>query len=136
MKTKCKQRKVRRDMRYQTDPEYRQRHNTLSNNRVNKLLQTNASYKERFKANVRNKALQYKYGITTEIYDRILLKQNKRCKICGSCSPGKKYKHFQVDHDHKTGKVRGLLCHTCNKGLGCFKEDMNVLLKAVKYMKR
>jgi hypothetical protein len=51
----------------------------------------------------------------------MLKDQGNKCAICGSLSPGKKETSFHVDHDHETGKVRGLLCELCNVGLGYFK---------------
>ncbi len=60
-------------------------------------------------------------------------KQEKRCAICKKLI---KKKDIQVDHDHKTGKVRGLLCLTCNMGIGYLKESIDNLLSAIKYLER
>jgi protein-arginine kinase activator protein McsA len=54
-----------------------------------------------------------------------------KCNICN-----KKEKKLHVDHCHKTKKVRGLLCGSCNKGLGLFKDDKESLLEAAEYLKR
>lgn len=64
----------------------------------------------------RKSDLRRKYGITPEQYDAILATQGGCCalfEICGSTKPGGKG-IWQVDHDHATGRIRGLLCHTCN----------------------
>ena len=71
----------------------------------------------------------YIYG-----YLDLVLEQNNRCKLCGTDIPGDKRKHFTVDHDHQTGKVRGLLCSKCNQGLGCFKDQKDLLVKAILYL--
>lgn len=60
-----------------------------------------------------------KYGVGTDWYEETLKKQNARCWICLRDSPGRRTsKNFCIDHDHKTGKTRGLLCSTCNSILG------------------
>jgi hypothetical protein len=56
------------------------------------------------------------------------------CDICGIDNPGKSRKNFSIDHDHKTGIVRGLLCHSCNVGLGHFSDNIELLEKAIKYL--
>jgi hypothetical protein len=73
------------------------------------------------------------YGITLAEYQDILEAQNGRCAICGTDVPGGKGV-FHVDHCHNSGKVRGLLCHHCNVGLGHFKDNESILLKAALYL--
>jgi len=76
-----------------------------------------------------------KYGITPEAFDEIFRSQDGACAICseslrlgtGGCA---------VDHDHKTNKVRGLLCRLCNVGVGHFRENEQWLLKAIEYLRR
>ena len=83
----------------------------------------------------RNGNYKRKYGITLEEYNSILLKQNGKCAICENDKVGRnRTKYFIIDHDHKTNKVRGLLCDQCNKGLGHFKDSKELLLKATKYL--
>jgi len=72
------------------------------------------------------------YGITLEIYDEMLLKQNKVCAICSN-GPTHRRKYLSVDHDHNTGEVRGLLCEPCNTGLGFFRDNPQLLDKAAEY---
>ena len=81
-----------------------------------------------------NQQLQRKYGITLEDYDRMLEDQGGCCKICGTDEPGGGNGRFHVDHNHSTGKVRGILCNSCNTGLGRFKDSPEVLLKAATYL--
>jgi len=63
------------------------------------------------------------YGLTLEEYNSMMLKQGGKCCICG----GKEKKALHVDHDHITGKVRGLLCRRCNVVLGFVEENLNIL---------
>jgi hypothetical protein len=75
------------------------------------------------------------YGITLEDYNRMLSEQNDCCAICG-----KHKDNFQrglsVDHNHVTHKVRALLCHKCNTGLGNLGDDINILQKAIDYLNK
>lgn len=84
--------------------------------------------------------LRCDYGITPEIYKRMLIEQNNVCAICGKEETVKNYKDkvssLAVDHDHKTGKIRGLLCQKCNSGLGKFEDNEDNMLKAVEYLRK
>jgi hypothetical protein len=71
------------------------------------------------------------YGIDQAAYDRMLKRQNGKCAICGA-APGKR--RLGVDHDHETGAVRGLLCLSCNGGLGLFRDDVDMLRAALAYL--
>jgi len=74
-----------------------------------------------------------RYGITPEQYDEILAAQNCCCAICG-IEESKLPRRLFVDHDHKTGKVRGLLCSNCNFVLGYSKDDVSVLKNSITYL--
>ncbi len=77
------------------------------------------------------------YGITQQDYDRMHEQQNGKCAICGSTYVGRRNAvNFAVDHDHKTGKIRGLLCGFCNKGLGHFKDNTEHLKSAISYLNK
>lgn len=71
------------------------------------------------------------YGLTRDEL-HALIEQHDRCAICGGSDWGKKGP--QVDHDHDTGRVRGVLCSNCNTGLGHFRDDAALLRKAVRYL--
>lgn len=78
-----------------------------------------------------------RYGISLDEYNTLLAFQNGKCAICGSTKSAARFgktNDLDVDHCHKTGKVRGLLCSTCNNGLGCFKDDPELLHKAIAYL--
>ena len=77
--------------------------------------------------------LQRYYGIGTVEYERILAQQGGRCVICNTSVPGGRGR-FHVDHDHGTGQIRGLLCHSCNVSIGAMQDDPNRLLRAAQYL--
>ena len=77
--------------------------------------------------------LRSNYGIPLGTYDKMLTEQGGRCAICGATDPGGAG-DFHVDHCHDRGNVRGLLCHNCNIGIGHFKHDQSLLLKAISYL--
>lgn len=76
-----------------------------------------------------------RYGLTIDDYIVMSRAQNDKCFICGKINEfGPWNKKLVVDHCHKTGKVRKLLCDKCNKGLGQFNDDPELLSKAIKYL--
>ena len=78
--------------------------------------------------------IRSKYGIDLNDYYMILGLQGGGCAICNSVDPGFKRHYFCVDHCHTTGKVRGLLCHSCNLGIGHFKDDLSLIISAQTYL--
>lgn len=75
--------------------------------------------------------LKSRYGLTPSGFLGFYKEQAGLCAICGG-PPGKQGLH--VDHDHATGRVRGLLCFDCNSGLGKFRDHVGLLLRAVTYL--
>jgi hypothetical protein len=88
------------------------------------------------KAYHKNWSLQQKYGITSIEYDRILASQNGVCACCYTSNPGGTSKIFNVDHCHKTGKIRGLLCYSCNIGLGHLGDTFQSVSNAITYLSK
>lgn len=86
--------------------------------------------KERFAERGRT----YRYGMTSEQYRELDRRQEGRCAICKTPFAGIGKKHRHVDHDHATGQVRGLLCGSCNQGIGYFKENVEALRAAIAYL--
>lgn len=84
--------------------------------------------------------LKKKYNLSVAEYNQMVKQQNGLCKVCKKPETAldkrtNKIKNLAVDHCHKTGKVRGLLCSGCNGGLGLFKDNKDALLAAVEYLK-
>lgn len=74
------------------------------------------------------------YGISLSERADMLASQGGRCKICGIEEGLAPRKRLAVDHCHETGKVRGLLCDNCNKGIGCLRDDPAILRMAIEYL--
>jgi hypothetical protein len=77
-----------------------------------------------------------RYGLTPEGYRELLEGQGGRCAVCGTDKPGNGLgdRHFDVDHNHDTGKVRGLLCRKCNVTAGVLESNRERILKIEKYL--
>ena len=73
-------------------------------------------------------------GWTPEKYEEAYIKQNGRCAICGCKLNSSRYTRFAGDHNHRTGKLRGLLCTNCNTALGLFKDSIERLEMAKRYL--
>ena len=90
-------------------------------------------HKEKGHVSHRERNLRINYGVDSSWYNAKLESQDGCCAICGTDDNGKR--RFAVDHDHSTGKVRGLLCDTCNRALGMFGDSVKILQNAAEYLK-
>lgn len=87
----------------------------------------------------RNKTLLRHYGVTVQWYDAKLAEQDGKCAVCGQPETKAikgRVLALAVDHDHETGATRDLLCLSCNRGLGLFRDDPDRLLAAAAYIER
>lgn len=106
----------------------------LAHNRGNK------KYRESERGKLYHLGYRYlwEYGITLARYNEMLAKQNGLCAICGKPETETmrgKLKPLSVDHDHKTGKIRGLLCNNCNRAVGLLKEDIRTVSSMLTYLR-
>lgn len=88
---------------------------------------------------VRDKARARRFGIFPGTYEGMIAEFGARCMICGTTEPGgtgRNNKQFCIDHDERTGYVRGLLCTQCNVGIGMLKHDTEVLRSAIAYLEK
>lgn len=99
--------------------------------------------RERFKKARRAIYLKHKYKITSETFEKLLIEQNFVCYICGkhqnkNLGPGGYggQQSLAIDHNHITGKIRGLLCNTCNRALGLFNDNANLIERAANYIRK
>ena len=85
---------------------------------------------------VRSQYLRRNYGLSFDEFESMLSEQNNCCAICGTNKPSKnkgRYKRFHVDHD-KNGKIRGLLCKSCNIALGEVEDNIHTLKSMIQYL--
>lgn len=96
--------------------------------------------RERFAEVSRRKQIKFKYGITLEDYTKMFEDQGRCCAICGTTKNAvggkERFWNFSVDHCHRTGKNRGILCNQCNRGVGMLGDTSEALLKAYNYLKK
>lgn len=76
------------------------------------------------------------YKLTIQEYEGMVFEQMGVCPICGEWPQLVRGQRLHVDHDHQSGKVRDLLCHACNAGLGNFRDDPERLRSAIEYLKK
>ena len=89
----------------------------------------------------RKKELARKKGLRLEEYDQMVKACDGKCHICGKEEKRKGRAGFvssnlSIDHCHNTGKIRGLLCHDCNTGIGKLKDDTELMMKAIEYLRK
>lgn len=85
----------------------------------------------------RARQLERRFGITQEEYDQLCEAQGHACAICKRPerdTVNGVVKRMAVDHEHNTGRVRGLLCSSCNRGIGCLNDDPEALRSAARYI--
>ncbi len=86
-------------------------------------------YQKANKDKIKNHNLLKDYGITLDDFNKMLTEQGNKCKVCG-----KELTRPCIDHNHKTNRVRGVLCQKCNAFLGLVEEDLKIISKAIEYL--
>lgn len=127
--------------KYKLTPEQRARKNAARRKRYAEDAEWRMGHKKsvmewrRANPDVRkNQRLLSTHGIELSDYQDMLAMQNGRCAICGYSDMSDPRMFPVVDHDHKTGAIRGLLCMNCNQGLGKFKDETGNLFSAIAYL--
>jgi len=98
-------------------------------------------HKEKRLSNIRRANRKYKYGLSEDKYQQLIHDQNGCCAICSvvleqTGNIQHKANTLCIDHDHKTGVVRGLLCSNCNRALGLFKDNVKFITNAIQYLEK
>lgn len=97
-----------------------------------KIKVINKRWRDKHKEKLAIMRIGYKYGVSPEEYQSMLDEQNG---VCAVCFKPEHRRGLSVDHCHKTGKVRGLLCSTCNMAIGLLKDDTKIFNRVVEYLK-
>jgi hypothetical protein len=101
--------------------------------RVNEVQRINRTRRgDEYKRQEREGHLRRKYGLTQNMYEALVLAQLGKCAVCGA----NEATNLHVDHDHRTNKVRGLLCGKCNKAIGLLNDDPDLMLAAKRFLER
>lgn len=111
---------------------YREENKELVKKKKAEYFQKN---KSRIQERWNKQVLRYRFGITPQQYDKMLADQGGVCKICKKFRLTKVQKRMGVDHCHKTGKLRGILCDWCNTGIAKFEDNESLLIEAIAYLK-
>ncbi len=122
------QRNKRNKERYATDPEYRAKLALETKSRYYRVSREENSRKRRVRR------LKRQYGLSEEQWNIVFENQGRKCAACGSSGPKRK-RGWHTDHDHKTGKFRGILCGGCNHALGATEDSIEILQGLISYLK-
>lgn len=131
---------------YQENKEEKKAYNKVYNKANEERIKVRNSIYNKTKRNTpeaklrkRFNNIKHNYDLTQPEYDQMFREQNGVCAACGRLETREKNGKvvaLSVDHDHKTGKIRGLLCSSCNFALGHVKEDVDTLGKLIAYLLR
>jgi hypothetical protein len=130
MPYKDKEKRKERDRNRKLTPEQKERKTERDRTRLQLLTPERSEIK---KGCDRERRLKNKFGITIEDYNQMFEYQDGRCGICGK-HQSELSNPLSVDHCHKTGKVRGLLCPKCNSGIGMLGDDLYGITLAMEYL--
>jgi hypothetical protein len=124
---------------YDTHPgEHEKKRQTARRWRIDnaaRFSKTRTAWRKAHPRSKKSTALKARYGITIDEYEERIAQQGGGCAICGSETAGNGNRNLHVDHCHKTGEVRGVLCHSCNVILGLAKDQPEILQRAALYLR-
>jgi hypothetical protein len=127
----------RKDGRYRTDCKHciGKRNKKYYQENKEKTKQINKKWSKANKKRIRNTKLKAKFGISLEEKEWLFKNQGECCAIC-KATKNNKNRDWDVDHCHNTNIVRGILCSNCNRALGLFQDNPQVLLNAYVYLSK
>ena len=128
----CKYNQINREKNNKRSNEWYLKNKDLVRSKAKEIYH---KHKDKIKINSRKNHLLRKFKMSIDEYNTKLIQQNNRCKICEKSSTDE-INNFAVDHCHSTGVVRGLLCRSCNTGIGKLKDSIELLKKAQLYIEK
>lgn len=115
--------------------EYRTKWRNNNRERVRELNRKYGKGRKRDPIKIKNSFLKKKFGITVDYINNLTEKQNGICAICLK-QPNGRWKSLNLDHNHETGTLRGMLCISCNRVLGLVGDNIDTLQRAIVYLKK
>lgn len=112
-----------------------QYHKSYYRENRDELLVTRQIYASGHRDEIEDYRLRAAYGISLAQYEEMLVAQDGRCRICGSDKADSRGRSLHVDHDHATGRVRGLLCNQCNHAIGLLQDSPERFERAADYLR-
>jgi hypothetical protein len=112
-------------------------HSKYRKEQPDKLRTQNKKYRDKHKEKINAKRYTdnlRSYGISLEEYEKLVLSQHGVCAICKQPETSSRKSRLSVDHDHTSGRARGLLCQRCNAGIGLFNDSKELLMAAMEYI--
>jgi len=101
---------------------------------INTISKWRSEYGQKNKISLKYKRIKNNYGISAQSFEDLRKSQDFKCKICYKEEGKEFWKTLYIDHCHKNGKIRGLLCNSCNRALGLFKENPQILKNTIIYL--
>lgn len=120
---------------YKNKKHYRQKNKEYCEKNRDSVRKKRIEWYNKNKSKVRDSKYKNKYGITIEEYNKLLLDQQDKCKICGVHKNDLNI-NLVIDHSHVDGSIRGLLCGKCNSILGFANDDIKIFEKAIEYLSK
>jgi hypothetical protein len=137
-KRKANNRKLNKEyydrIRSQKTPQYERMLDGQNSRQKEWVKNLTAEEREVYLRSCANRRMKRKYGIGVEEFDRMSANQKGLCSICGK--PQQHGWRLAIDHNHKTGQVRDLLCTRCNTVIGHMEDDIKLLQSAIKYLRK
>lgn len=109
---------------------------------IRKLNREHVAYRKKYyqtpeiKLKHRKRYIERTFNISYDVYEKMLLDQNEVCAICKRPETSSKCKYLSIDHCHTTNAIRGLLCVSCNRGIGMFWDNIELLKTAITYLNK
>jgi len=137
-KDKLERKKYHRKYYMDRQESMQKRQKLYRKNNHEEIRKSNREYfkehQEKIKKYFKLRNLKYKHNLSYKDWLSIWEEQNGKCLICGKTFTKPSDAH--VDHNHETGEIRGLLCGKCNRGIGMFDDNPEIMIKAIEYLER
>jgi len=119
------------------NPEYRKAiHKNYVKTHREQVIATQKRWRIKHSVKISAYRREHVHGVTPEQFNNMILSANNCCQICKKPFGNNRATTPHIDHNHKTGEIRGLLCKFCNSGIGMFMENITIMETAIKYIEK